>query len=343
MDHADTMTRAGSGSRSGARIVRRGGLALALALACLPAALWLGAGAAHAQPVELAAPYEYMGWGDPQPPAEVLADTGLDDLTLAFILSRKACNPEWDGNRPLLGGADQHAIEEIRAAGGEVDVSFGGWSGKKLGAACKTPQALEGAYQKVVAAYSLQAIDIDIEHNELRSAKVRRRVTAALALLQGADPGLEVSITFPSAQAGPEATGRSLIADAAAAGLDPDSWTIMPFDFGPPVGSMAAASIQALEALAGELASAYGISQASAYEHEGISTMNGDTDEHAETVSQEDFSQILAFAAGRHLARVSFWSVNRDRPCGGGHPEEECDGLSQSPFAFSTMLAGYSG
>jgi chitinase len=324
---------------SGARPLR----AAVLALAFLLVLLWLAAAGARAQPVELAAPYEYLGWGDPQPPAEVLTDSGLHDLTLAFVLSKGACNPAWDGRRPLLGGIDQEAIEQIRAGGGDVDVSFGGWSGKKLGAACKTPQALAAAYQKVIDAYSLSAIDIDIEHNELRSAKVRQRVTAALALLQSADPGLEISITFPSMQSGPEASGRSLIADGVAAGLHPGSWTIMPFDFGPPVGTMAEASIQALQALAGDLAAAYGISEAAAYEQAGISTMNGDTDQRTETVGEGDFAQILSFAAAEHLARVSFWSVNRDRPCGGRGPEEDCSGISQAPFAFSTMLAGYHG
>jgi chitinase len=333
--------------QSGTANRRRGGAgvlrAAALALSCVLLSLWLGAAAAPAQPVELAAPYEYMGWGDPQPPAEVLTDSGLHDLTLAFILSKGACSPTWDGRRPLLGGVDQAAIEQIRAAGGEVDVSFGGWSGKKLGSACHSPEALAGAYQKVIGAYSLSAIDIDIEHNELRSAKVRQRVTAALELLRGADPGLEISITFPSSRSGPEATGRSLIADAVAMGLRPDSWTIMPFDFGPPVGGMAAASIGTLEALARELASAYGITEAAAYEQAGISTMNGQTDERSETVSEQDFAQILSFAGEKHLARVSFWSVNRDRPCGGGAPEEECSGIEQASLAFSSMLAGYTG
>ncbi len=317
--------------------------AAALTLACTLLALSVGAASAAAQPVELAAPYEYMGWGDPQPPGEVLSDSGLHSLTLAFILSKGRCNPMWDGHRPLLGGVDQAAIEQIRAAGGEVDVSFGGWSGKKLGNACSSSAALAGAYEKVIDAYSLNAIDIDIEHNELRSAKVRQRVTAALELVRGADPDVEISITFPSSQSGPEASGRSLIADAVAVGLHPDSWTIMPFDFGPPVGTMASASIQALEALAGELASAYGISEAAAYEQAGISTMNGDTDERSETLGEQEFAQILAFAGEEHLARVSFWSVNRDRPCGGEAPEEECSGIQQAPLAFSALLAGYGG
>ena len=172
------------------------------------AALCLGAATAAAQPVELAAPYEYMGWGDPQPPGEVLSDSGLHSLTLAFILSKGRCNPMWDGHRPLLGGVDQLAIEQVRGAGGEVDVSFGGWSGKKLGNACSSAAALAGAYEKVIDAYSLEAIDIDIEHNELRSTKVRQRVIAALELVRGADPGVEISITFPSSQSGPEASGR---------------------------------------------------------------------------------------------------------------------------------------
>ena len=112
---------------------------------------------ARAQPVEMAAPYEYLGWGDPQPPAEVMARERRPDLTLAFILSHGACNPEWDGRRPLLGGVDEAAIEATRAAGGDVVVSFGGWSGKKLGNSCKTAAALASAYQKVIDAYSLQA------------------------------------------------------------------------------------------------------------------------------------------------------------------------------------------
>ena len=82
--------------------VRRGPM-----LCALVAAIAFAAPAAAAQPVELAAPYEYLGWGEPQPPASVLAATGVHDLTLAFILSRGKCNPEWDGQRPLLGGSDQ--------------------------------------------------------------------------------------------------------------------------------------------------------------------------------------------------------------------------------------------
>ena len=199
---------------------------------------------ASAQPVEMASPYEYLGWGNPQAPTAVMAATGLQDLTLAFMLSHGTCNPAWDGSRPLLGGTDQAAINAIRAAGGDVTVSFGGWSGRKLGSSCKTAAALAGAYQKVIDAYSLKSIDIDIEHGEFNNKKTRVRVVAALAAVQAANPGLEISVTMGTGEAGPESAGRSLIADAAAISFQPTVWTVMPFDFGAPLTDMGHASVR---------------------------------------------------------------------------------------------------
>jgi hypothetical protein len=292
----------------------------------------------------MAAPYEYLGWGEPQPPTSVMAATGIQDFTLAFILTSGRCNPEWDGERPLLGGTDQRTIEAIRAAGGEVDVSFGGWSGKKLGNSCRTPTALAGAYQKVIDAYSLHAIDIDIEHTEFTSRKVRKRVIEALAIVHADDPSLEISITFGTEETGPEPDGRSLIADAAVIGFQPTAWTIMPFDFGAPLTDMGHASNKAVEGLARDLVAAYGITPVLAYEHAGISSMNGQTDESDETVSVEDFETMLAFAEQNNLARFTFWAVNRDRQCTGGESSgEDCSGIAQTPYAFTDVIARYHG
>ena len=304
----------------------------------------LAAGGAQAQPIEQAAPYEYLGWGDPQAPASVIEATGVRDLTLAFVLSHGKCDPEWNGEEPLLGGAEQAAIESIRAAGAEVDVSFGGWSGHKLGNACASAAALARAYQKVIAAYALKAIDVDIEHTEFTAKQVRRRVIEALAIVQREDPGLEISVTFASDETGPEADGLSLIADAAAIGFQPSAWTIMPFDFGRPRTDMGHASTRALAGLAGDLAAAYHLSLAGAYERAGISSMDGQTDEASETVSVEDFRTILAFAQAHDLARFSFWAVNRDRACSGGlTPGEDCSGIAQTPYAFTDVIAEYHG
>jgi hypothetical protein len=319
-------------------------VAAALALACAVLALPLAAMAEAPQPIEMAAPYEYLGWGNPQPPGEMMAATGIKDVTLAFILSHRNCKPAWDGMRPLSGGRDEAAIEQIRAAGGDVVVSFGGWRGKKLGVSCKTAVALARAYQAVIDAYALHAIDVDIEHSEFTSATARRRVAEALALTQRANPGLEISVTFPSGPSGPERAGRSLIDDAAAIGFQPSAWTIMPFDFAAPVPDMGAVSIEAAEGLERDLVAAYAVSPAVAFEHVGISSMNGTTDQPRETVSVEDFDSMLSFAQKNHLARFTFWSVNRDRPCAGLNTEpDDCDSSGQRPYAYSDVVAGYHG
>jgi hypothetical protein len=322
------------------------------ALAVVAAVSWAGAaGAAVAGPtasggepsVALVAPYEYLGWGDPQPPADVIAATGLHDLTLAFILAHKGCHPEWDGARPLLGGSDAAAIAAVRGAGGDVDVSFGGWSGSKLGTACKTVAALTAAYQEVVEDYDLSAIDIDIEHTEFTNKAVRQRVIEALAGLQSEDPSLEISVTFGTDETGPDATGRSMIDQAAALGFQPYAWTVMPFDFDAPVDDMGTVSIQAAEGLEADVASAYGEPATEAYAHIGISSMNGETDESDETVSLADFQQILVFAEAERLARLTFWAVNRDRPCTGGLTLQagSCSGIDQAEYAFTDLLTGY--
>ncbi len=295
------------------------------------------------QPTALAAPYEYLGWGDPQPPADVLSTTGIHDLTLAFILAHKGCHPEWDGSRPLLGGSDAAAIAAVRSAGGDVDVSFGGWSGSKLGAACRTASALTAAYQQVVDDYRLSAIDIDIEHTEFTKATVRKRVIEALADLQQEDPTLEISVTFGTNQTGPDANGEAMIEQAAVLGFQPYAWTIMPFDFGAPVSDMGTVSIQAAEGLEADMATAYGEPAAEAYAHLGISSMNGETDDTDETVTVADFQQILNFAESEHVARLTFWAVNRDRPCAAGLSTQagSCSGIDQTAYAFTDLLSQY--
>ncbi len=113
-----------------------------------------------------AAPYLYNGWGNPPAATTVMNATGVKWFTLAFVLAQNGCNPTWDSQRPLLGGVDQQTINAVRAAGGDVVPSFGGWSGNKLGPNCADATALAGAYQKVIDAYSLKAIDIDIENTD---------------------------------------------------------------------------------------------------------------------------------------------------------------------------------
>ncbi|MER5941675.1 CBM35 domain-containing protein [Streptomyces sp. NPDC001928] len=289
------------------------------------------------------APYEYFGWGNPPSPTAVMAATGVKWFTLAFILSDGGCNPAWDGSRPLTGGDDQAKINAIRSAGGDVIISFGGWSGAKLGEKCGSASALAGAYQKVINAYGLKVIDIDIENTEWANATVRQRVVDALKIVKQNNPGIKTIITFGTTTSGPDSTGADMINRAARSGLANDIWCIMPFDFGGGSTNMGTLTTQAMEGLKAKVKAAYGYSDAATYAHIGLSSMNGKTDVAGELVRIQDFQTMLAYAQQHHIARLTYWSVNRDRACGSGGDGDSCSGVPQQPYDFLKVFARYAG
>lgn len=286
------------------------------------------------------APYLYNGWGNPPSPTNVMNATGVKWFTLAFVLSNGYCNPQWDGGRALTGGVDQQTINTVRANGGDVIPSFGGYSGNKLESSCSSAGELAAAYQKVISAYSLKAIDIDLEADAYSNGTVQQRTVDALKAVKANNPGIKVYVTIGTGQSGPD---TSLINRAASTGLTVDAWTIMPFDFGGAGQNMGTLTQRAAEGLKTALKNAYGYSDDAAYRDMGISSMNGITDDH-ETVTTADFQTILGYAQAHHLARLTFWSVNRDRPCPGAYPNDDtCSGVSQSNWQFTSIFARYTG
>ncbi|MFF1608956.1 ricin-type beta-trefoil lectin domain protein [Amycolatopsis sp. NPDC058278] len=286
------------------------------------------------------APYLYNGWGDPPNPATIMSATGVKWFTLAFVLSNGYCNPQWDGGRALTGGVDQTTINTIRAGGGDVIPSFGGYSGNKLESSCGSAGELAAGYQKVINAYGLKAIDIDIEADAYSNPTVQQRTVDALKTVRANNPGIKLYVTFGTDQSGPD---NSLVNRAAQAGLTVDGWVIMPFDFGGAGQNMGTLTQRAAEGLKNVVKSAYGYDDDTAYRHMGISSMNGITD-NSETVTLTDFTTILGYANAHHLARLTFWSANRDRPCPGGYPNNDtCSGVSQQAWDFTRIFARYAG
>ncbi|MYS46543.1 chitinase [Streptomyces sp. SID5998] len=296
-----------------------------------------GGGSTPAAPMAVA-PYLYNGWGSPPNPSTITSATGVKWFTLAFVLSNGYCNPQWDGGRPLTGGVDQQTVNTVRANGGDVIPSFGGYSGNKLESSCSSAGELAAAYQKVINAYGLKAIDIDIEADAYSNPTVQQRTVDALKTVKNNNPGLKVYVTIGTGQSGPD---TSLINRAASAGLTVDAWTIMPFDFGGAGQNMGALTQRAAEGLKTALKNAYHYSDDQAYRDMGISSMNGVTDNN-ETVTVADFRTILAYAQQHHLARLTFWSANRDRPCTGG-PADSCSGVSQQNWDYTRVFAAYTG
>ncbi|KUO10214.1 carbohydrate binding domain-containing protein [Streptomyces sp. DSM 15324] len=289
-----------------------------------------------------AAPYLYEGWGDPPNVSTVMSATGIKWFTMAFMLDGGGCTPLWDSTRPLTGGVDQTVINQVRAAGGDVVPSFGGWQGSKLGANCSSASALAAALQKVVDAYGLKAIDMDIENtDEFENEAVQARILTALKTVKANNPGLRTIVTFGTSTTGPTYYGNRLIEQARSIGADIDVFTIMPFDFGG--GSdMYGNTVNATEGLKAKLKSTFGWDDATAYAHVGISGMNGLSDQQ-ENTTPAVWTQIRDWANTHHIARLAYWAVNRDRPCPGGGVVSNCSGISQSTWQFTSITAGFTG
>jgi hypothetical protein len=291
---------------------------------------------------KMAAPYLYNGWGDPPSATSVMSSTGIKQFTMAFMLSGGGCTPMWDSQRPLKGGVDEQTINAVRGAGGDVEISFGGWQGNKLGPNCSSATALAGAYQQVINAYHLKFIDIDIENtDEFESEVVQDRILGALKIVKQNNAGIKTILTFGTSTTGPTWWGTRLINQSKTLGANIDVYTIMPFDFGGGA-DMYGNTTRATDGLRNALKTTFGWSDSTAYAHIGISGMNGLSDQQ-ENTTPSIWTQIRDWANSHHIARLAFWSVNRDRPCPGGGVAENCSGISQTNWQFTKITAGFTG
>lgn len=293
-----------------------------------------------------AAPYYYLDSYNRPDPVDIMRRTGARWFTLAFVVAPDAdtCAPQWDGGGTLdADSAPSKAIGAIRAAGGDVIPSLGGGGVTKLGQVCGSADALAGAYQKVVDAYRLTAVDLDIEGAEFADAAARQRNVAALKLLQDNNPGLKVYVTVPVLDTGFSSKGVALVNEAEAAGLDVTAWAGMAFWFGKGAIDMGDASIRAMNGMQTVVRDAYGMSDRDAYRHVGLSSLAGVNEDPGEVITLQDFQQVLTYAHQHRIGRLTFWNVNRDRQCqaDGSDPADTCSGVPQSLYEYTGMVAKY--
>jgi chitinase len=286
-----------------------------------------------------AAPYVYPGWGNPPAPSTVMNATGVKAFTIAFVLAN-GCNPVWDGESGLTGGSHATYIASVKAAGGDIVPSIGGWQGNKLGPNCSTAEALAAAYQKVIDTFSLKAIDIDIENtDEFENYTVADRIVNALKIVKQKNPNVKTILTFGTTTSGPNSHGIRLINQSKALGANVDIFAQMPFDFSGGA-DMYASTVGATEGLKNQLKTTFGWTDAQAYSHMGISGMNGLSDQQ-EVTSVDTWTKIRDYAKSKGLARFTFWAVNRDRGCAGGGVVSDCSGIAQADWAFTKVSAGF--
>ena len=293
------------------------------------------------------APYDMPLDNNPPNLTQVMSATGEKAYVLAFVLAQNetTCAPAWDGGSSVVSSSDSVAsqINALRAAGGDVAVSFGGYNGTKLGQVCGSAAATAAAEQTVISTYGLHAIDLDLEEPEYESSSAIANELGAAQIIQANNPGIYISVTMPGTTSGTGWFGEQLLDEAKTLGFTPNAFTIMPFDGG---FSGASSQISALESFNSILMSTFGWSSATAYAHEGVSSMNGRTDS-AEYFYQSDFQSVLTWAESVGLARYSYWDVNRDLECNppdnNGTLSGTCSGVTQNSWDFTKYDAEFAG
>jgi hypothetical protein len=291
----------------------------------------------------LVAPYVDMGLVS-NPGAATLqqlaAGGGVKSVTLAFVTSA-GCKASWFNAFDPRAKQFSDQISAIRSGGGDVKVSFGGATGIELAQACTDVKQLQAEYQAVVSAYNLKFIDLDIEGAAVADPTTIARRSTALAALQKANPGLKISLTLPVLPEGLTADGVNVVKSAKNAGVALDLVNIMAMDYGRAGQDYGDLAIQAVKSTKDQIKTVYGNSDAAAFKMVGVTPMLGKNDDQG-TFSQSDAKDLVAFANSSHLGYMSFWEANRDKnACTGAL--FQCTNVSQSPFEFGKIFAGFKG
>ena len=285
-------------------------------------------------------PYADMSLSPTFSLAETAKQTGNEFFTLAFIVVGSAGQPAWGGQIAADGQFLGDDITSLRGQGGDVIVSFGGATGTELAQATGDVATLQAQYQAVIDAYTLTAIDFDIEGAALADGLSVDRRNAAIAGLQSAAQAagrdLAISYTLPVALDGLTTDGLNLLKNARAHGVNISLVNIMALDYGgsAPPGQMGQNAITAAQAVSGQLAGA-------SWAAIGVTPMIGVNDTAPEVFTLQDAQDLLRFAQQNNLGRLAMWSVTRDQPCTGGPggaAQATCSGVDQQPFDFTNTF-----
>ncbi|MEB8337311.1 chitinase [Streptomyces endophyticus] len=271
--------------------------------------------------------------------------TGVKEFNLAFITSGGDCSPKWGGVTDV--GSDEVAaqIGDLRSAGGDVRVSFGGASGTELAQACSSAGDLAAAYQKVIDKFDLTKVDFDIEGGALPDTASNTKRAEAIATLQKDNPDLNVSVTLPVMPEGLTQDGVNFLKNAKDNGASPDLVNVMAMDYGASYsGDMGDYAEQAATATQAQVKSALGLSDADAWKAVAITPMIGVNDVSSEVFKVEDATQLVSFAKEKGLGGLSMWSATRDKACEGGASDSAqptCSSIEQEADAFQKAFAKF--
>ena len=330
-------------------------------VAALVLALGVSAGrasAATALPAHVYAPY-FETWTTDSL-TTTAQQSGAKYFTLAFLetLSKSSCTLAWNGNRndPVANGRYLSDIASLRALGGEVIPSFGGWSadqgGTEIADSCKDVNTIAAAYEDVITRYDVSRLDMDVEGRSLNRTDGIDQRNKALKLVQdwAAAQGrpFQVSYTLPTSASGLEASGLAILQNALANGTHVDVVNIMAFDYYDRVTKdMGTAAINAANGTIAQLHGLYPAkTPAQLNAMVGITLMPGldDYPKKTENTTVAHAQQVYSYARANGLNTLSIWAVQRDNGgCPGVTGSNSCSGIVQSTWEFSHLLEPFTG
>ena len=281
-------------------------------------------------PAHVFAPYFEAYLSDS--PAALTRESGARFLTLAFIPAPSAgsCAIDWNGDpatliAPSTYGSD---IAGIRAAGGDVVPSFGGYSADHSGAeiadSCASVALIAAAYEKVITTYNVTRLDLDTEDNSLTNNPGIDRRNKAIKMVEDwaakHHRTVQFVYTLPTNVNGLGSTGAAILANAVANNARISIVNIMTFDYyDNQPHEMAADTETAALHLYDTLHQLYpGKSAHALWSMMGVTEMIGIDDfGPPEIFTMADAATVEQWAAGKHIAELSFWALQHDN---GGRP-----------------------
>ncbi|MFN7924693.1 MAG: cellulose binding domain-containing protein [Bryobacteraceae bacterium] len=305
-------------------------------------------------PTRVFAPYaDMLLWPTPDL-ASISQQTGVKYFTAAFVVSGGGCQASWGGVVPTTQTFLVPEIDALRAAGGDVIVSFGGAFGIELGQACTTVASLQSQYQSVIDKFKLTRIDFDIEGGAVADPASIDRRNKAIAGLQAAakasGKSLTVQYTLPVLPSGLTLDGVNLLKNAVQNGVDIGIVNIMAMDYGNAVANpnaMGQAAINAINATFAQMKAIYGSAKSDAQLRamQGVTPMIGLNDVSPEVFTlSSDAGLLLNFATTNKLGLLAMWSIGRDHACPGGpQVSATCSGVSQGDYGFAKYFFPFTG
>jgi hypothetical protein len=327
-------------------------LAMSAVLASVTATVGVAAAPASAAtplPARVFAPY-FESWTG-QSPAALSQQSGAKHLTMAFLqtASRGSCTLLWNGDTsmPISSATFGADINTIRAGGGDVIPSFGGFAadngGTEIADSCTNVGSIAAAFQQVITTYDVTRLDLDIEDNSLTNTAGIDRRNKAIKMTEdwAAANGRTIQFTYtlPTSTSGLVDTGLNVLRNAVSNNARIDFVNIMTFDyFDGQSHQMAQDTMSAANGLHTQLGQIFpGRTSAQLWNMVNVTEMIGVDDfGPGETFNTADASTVLNWARNTGISGLSFWALQRDNGnCPGGAAADNCSGISQSTWFFS--------